>query len=128
MNGNISSPVRYSYLWILPDDEADTLAAYLLKSYCSFSFLMWSLVVIFYYMYSKRFFLNFKGLSDANVVSLTKKEYGTTVYFLWMLTKFSLLISDEWFIAICWSSLLRKIFVIKNDFNVKPLQLSSMIG
>ena len=30
----------------------------------------------------KRFFLNFTGLSDASVVSLTKKEYGSAVHFL----------------------------------------------
>ena len=30
----------------------------------------------------KRFFLNLKGLSDASVVSLTKKEYGSAVQFL----------------------------------------------
>ena len=29
----------------------------------------------------KRFFLNLKGLSDASVASLTKKEYGLAVYF-----------------------------------------------
>ena len=67
---------------ILPDGKADVLAASLLRSYCSFSFLIWSLIVIFYYMCSKRFFLNLKGLSDASVVSLTKKEYGSAVRFL----------------------------------------------
>ena len=30
----------------------------------------------------KRFFLNLKGLSDASVVSLTKKEYGSAVHSL----------------------------------------------
>ena len=37
--------------------------------------------MVFYIYYSKRFFLNLKGLSDGNVVSLTKKEYGSAVYF-----------------------------------------------
>ena len=31
--------------------------------------------------YPKRFFLNFQRLSDGKVVSLTKKEYGSAVYF-----------------------------------------------
>ena len=31
--------------------------------------------------YPKRFFLNLKGSSDGNVVSLTKKEYGSLVHF-----------------------------------------------
>ena len=61
----------------------------------------------------KRFFLNLKGLSDASVVSLTKKEYGLAVHSLWILMKSLVLISDEWFNAICWSSLLFGIFMIK---------------
>ena len=36
-DGNISSPVRYSYLSILPEDNADVFAASLLISYCKFS-------------------------------------------------------------------------------------------
>ena len=61
----------------------------------------------------KRFFLNLKRLSDASVVSLTKKEYGPAVHFFWILMKSSLLISDEWFNAIDWSSLLLGGFVLK---------------
>ena len=30
----------------------------------------------------ERFFLSLKGLFDGSVVSLTKKEYGSEVYFL----------------------------------------------
>ena len=33
-------------------------------------------------IYSNRFFRNLKGLFDSKVVSLTKKEYGSAVYFL----------------------------------------------
>ena len=33
-------------------------------------------------IYSKRFFLNLKRLSDDKVVSLTKKEYGSAIYFV----------------------------------------------
>ena len=36
----------------------------------------------------KRFFLNLKGLSDASVASLTKKEYGSEVLFLNDLVQF----------------------------------------
>ena len=61
----------------------------------------------------KRFFVSLNGLSDVSVLSLTKKEYGSVVYFLWMLIKSLVLISDEWFKAICWSSLLFGISVIK---------------
>ena len=43
----------------------------------------------------KRFFLNLKGLSDASVASLTKKEYGLAINFLQILMKSLELISDE---------------------------------
>ena len=43
----------------------------------------------------KRFFLILKGLSDVSVVSLTKKEHGSAVYFSWILIKPLVLISDE---------------------------------
>ena len=56
----------------------------------------------FYYML-KIFFLNLKGLSDAGVASLTKKDYGLV------------LISDESFSAISWSSLLFWIFTMKKS-------------
>ena len=82
-NGNISSPVRYSYLSILPDDNADSFAASLLILYCSFSSLILSsFVVISFYILSTRFFLQRKELSDAKVVSIIKKEYGSAVHFL----------------------------------------------
>ena len=81
--GNISSPVRYLYLSTLPDDNADIFAASLLISYCSFSSLILSsIVIISFYILSERFFLKRKGLSDAKVASITKKEYGFAVYFL----------------------------------------------
>ena len=40
----------------------------------------------------KRLFLNLKGLSDAIVVSLIKKEYGSAVHFLWDVIKSLVLI------------------------------------
>ena len=39
-------------------------------------------VMIIFYIFSKRFFVKCKGLSDAGVVSITKKEYGFAVHFL----------------------------------------------
>ena len=68
----------------------------------------------FYYI-SKRFHLNLKGLSDVSVVSLTKKDYGSAVYFLKILMKSLELISDEWLRAICWSTLLFGTFMIKSE-------------
>ena len=64
-------------------------------------------------LYFKNNFLNLNGLSDASVVSLTKKEYDSTVHFLKMLVKSLVLMSDEWFIAISWSSVLFGICEIK---------------
>ena len=37
LEGNTSSTVKYLYLSILPDDNADVFAASLLLSYCSYS-------------------------------------------------------------------------------------------
>ena len=66
--GSISSPVRYSYLSIFPDDNADIFAASLLISYCSFSSLILSSVMmISFYILSKKFFPKREGLSDARV-------------------------------------------------------------
>ena len=82
-DGNIPSLVRYSYLSILPDNNADIFAASLLISYCSFSSLIFSsIVMINFYLVSKRFFLKREELSDARVVSITKTEYGCAVDFL----------------------------------------------
>ena len=36
LEGNVSSPARYSYLSILPDDKANVFAASLLIPYCNF--------------------------------------------------------------------------------------------
>ena len=70
---NISSPPRYSYLSIIPEDNADIFVAFLLLSYCDFSSLvLWSVALISFYILSKRFFLKREELSDARVVSITK--------------------------------------------------------
>ena len=72
LEGNISSPVIYSYLSIFPDDNADTFAAFLLMLYYSFSSLIVSSVVmISFYILSKRFFLRRERLSDARVAGIT---------------------------------------------------------
>ena len=63
----------------------------------------------------KIFFLNLKGIFDASIVSITKKEYGSSVHFLYILTKSLVLMSVEWFIAICWSSLLFGIFAFYSN-------------
>ena len=79
--GNVSSPVKYSYLLILPDDRADIFAASLLVSYCIFidlysdQQLLW-----FYYVFiQKDLWIN--RLSADKVVSLTEKEYDSTMHF-----------------------------------------------
>ena len=82
-DGNISSPVRNSYLLILPDDNADICSDSFLKLYCGFSSLiLLSTVMISFYMLSKRFFLKREDLSDARVASIIKKEYRFAVHVL----------------------------------------------
>ena len=61
LKGNISSPVRYSYLSIFPDDNADMFAASLLIPCCNSS----------KKFFFKRFFLKRKGLSCLKVASVT---------------------------------------------------------
>ena len=70
----MSSPLRYSYLSILPDDKADILAASLLILCCSFSSQILSSIAMIS-------FLKRKGLSEARVASVTKEDYGFAVHF-----------------------------------------------
>ena len=75
--GSIGSPVRFSYLSILPDDS-DIFAPSMLMPYCSSFYLQphhqlsW-LVFIFFLKDS------FWIVKDCNI---TKKEYGFAVHFL----------------------------------------------
>ena len=67
---------------MLPEDNADIFTASLLISYCSFSSLILSsLIMISFYILSEILFLKRKGLSDARVVSITKSKYGFAVNF-----------------------------------------------
>ena len=65
------------------------------------------------YILSIRSFLKRKGLSDARVVSITKKEYGFLLHFLWRLIKSLKSISDELWDTNYLSSGLLEIFIIK---------------
>ena len=113
-DGNISSSVRYSYLVILPDGNANVFAASLLISYGSLLFLILSsIVMIRFYILCTVLFWKRERLSDARVASINKKEYGFAVHFLQRLRKALNSISDEWLNAICWSSRLLGIFIIK---------------
>ena len=75
---------QYQFFNQFADDNAAIFSASLLISYCSFSSLILSsIVMISFYILSTRVFLKRKGLSDAIVASITKKEYGTfAVHFL----------------------------------------------
>ena len=57
--------------------------------YCNFSSLILStiIVMISFYILSKRFFLKRKRLSDARVASITKKGYGFAVHLFYTFTK-----------------------------------------
>ena len=79
-DGRISSPARYLYLLIFPDDNGNIFAASLLILYCSFpSLILSSTVLISFYILSKTFFLKRERLSDGRVVSITKNEFGFAV-------------------------------------------------
>ena len=70
------------------------------------------IVIISFYVLSKRFFLKCKRLSDAGVASMTKKEYGFA-FFVKIHKVFK--VNIWWMIyTICCSSLLFQILIIKN--------------
>ena len=71
----------YYIFSIFPDNNADILPASLLTLHCSFPCpILSSIVMVSFYILSKRFFLKYKGKSDAKVASATKKEYGLVVH------------------------------------------------
>ena len=79
-DGNISSLVIYSYLSILPGNNADIFTASLLTSYYSFrSLTLSTIAIINFYIVSKRLVLKGEELSDGRVLLITKKEYGSVV-------------------------------------------------
>ena len=93
LEGIISSHARYSYLSVLPDHNADVFAAFVLIACFSFlSVILLSVVLITFYILSKRLHLNRKKLFEARVVSLTKKEYGFTILLVPILGKWLLAI------------------------------------
>ena len=80
--GDISSPVGYSHLSLLPDDNAKIFATSLFVPYCIFSSLiLLSVFMVSFFILSKRFFLKHNELSDARVHSITKKEHAFAVHF-----------------------------------------------
>ena len=77
--------VKNSYLLTFPDDKAEIWEVCLSKSnwtyFCSILLLVdliFSLISLFY----NKFFLNCNGLSDDKVVSFSKNEYGSWVWYL----------------------------------------------
>ena len=68
--GSVYLPVTNSYLGIFLDDNTDILATSLVISYCSFSSLiLTSIVISSFYILFTRLFLKRKGSSDAGVAS-----------------------------------------------------------
>ena len=77
--------------------------------------------MISFYILSKRFVLKHEGLSDARVASITKKEYGFAVHVLQRYRKSAKSISDEWLSAICCSSHLFGISIMKEGVAFSPI-------
>ena len=70
-------------------------ASLLMLLYNFFSQIISSIIIISFYVLSKRIFLKSEGLSDARVASITKKEYGFAVHFLKRFMKTLKSISDK---------------------------------
>ena len=62
---------------------------------------------------AERFSLKGKGLSDARVASVIKKENGFAVQFYVDSWSLESQLSDEWLNAVCWSSQFFGIFIMK---------------
>ena len=78
--GNISLLVKNSYLSIFLVDYADIFVASLLILCSTFSSLILSsIVIISFYILSKKLFMKREELSDTRVVSKTNSEYGFAV-------------------------------------------------
>ena len=68
---------------ILPENNANVFATSLLISYCGFSSVILSLIVMINFcIVSERFFSKRKEWYDGRVVWITKNEYGSIVDFL----------------------------------------------
>ena len=64
------------------DVNADIFYAFLSISYCNFSSLILSsIVMISFFIISKIFFLKREGIFHARVASLSKKEYGQYIFY-----------------------------------------------
>ena len=88
LRGIVSSPVRYSYLTILPEGAAVIFAPALLVSYCNFS-LIWSVMFMtVLFTSSNRFSQKRKALFDGRVVSMNKNVSGFCSTFILGLLKF----------------------------------------
>ena len=82
LEGNILLPVRNSYLSNFPDNNAAIFSASLLISYCIFSSqILSSIIMISFYILSKRFYLKHDGLFCARVAPIAKKEYEFAIHF-----------------------------------------------
>ena len=66
---------------MLSDDITNIFAAFLSIVYLFFIFNLVTNCHDLLYINFKRFFVNLERLSDCKVVSFTKKEYGSAVYF-----------------------------------------------
>ena len=106
-SGSVYSPIRYSYLYVLFDINADIFTAFLLMSHSSsLSLVLSSILIISFYILSRRLFLNRKRLPDARfdarVTWITKNEFGFAVHFFVKIHK-ALEFNIWWMIK--WSSL-----------------------
>ena len=89
LRGIVSSPVRYSYLTILPEGDVGIFAPALLVSYCNFSLILSLMVMTVLFTSSNRFFQKRKAFFDGRVVSMNKNVSGFCCTFILRLLKFT---------------------------------------
>ena len=92
--GNIYSPEKYLYFSIFPDHRAEFFVVSMSISYCSFSSLILSsIVMISFHILCKRLFSKHKGLSDARIASAKRfiKIHKVFIDNIWWMIKLSFL-------------------------------------
>lgn len=106
-----------THIFLLFGDNVDIFAAALLLSRYLSSLIFPPTLVITLYTSSNRFFWIHNALSHGRAVWITQNEYYSAAHFLQSFIKSWKSISGARFIAICWSSHLFEIFMVKKVYS-----------
>ena len=116
---NISLPVIYLYLSILPDDKIDLFVAPLLISYCSFSsHILPSVIIISFYIFCKKYFWNVKDYLTQECDHLPERIW---FYYAFFIKIYKVLKVNTWWMIKC--NLLKLSFVWNFHYDINAQNL-----